>query len=345
MLVDAPPGPARSPERTWCSWQAGPTGWADAVSARLAPRRRCAPAPAPRGPTTSRPSTTRWSARATTSGRRASGWPAPGSSASRRSAPASCRGGSVEAPACAVAGCSTPGRRRRPARAGWRCCSTSAAGRAHRRRPLRPGGGGPHGLPAPAAARRRGLRLRPADLAARGAGRVHRVLPRGADDEAYESALRDWTERCLELGPFEVLAVEQGAIPMTDAPFPRRVGPRSSGSAPPGAPRDRPPATRSRPRSARRARWRRRCGRAATPSRRRRTAARHLRMDALLLRALDGGTWTAPRFFAGCSSGSRPSGCCASSTGRPPCARTSPSWRAPLGRRCCAPHSPARVRA
>ena len=52
---------------------------------------------------------------------------------------------------------------------------------AHGGGPLRPGRRRPHGLPAAAAARRGRLRLRPADLAARGAGRVHRVLPRRAE--------------------------------------------------------------------------------------------------------------------------------------------------------------------
>ncbi len=34
VLVDAPQGPLRAPERTWCTWQAGEHYWADAVSAR-----------------------------------------------------------------------------------------------------------------------------------------------------------------------------------------------------------------------------------------------------------------------------------------------------------------------
>ncbi len=34
VLVDAPAGPARSPDRTWCSWQTGPTDWEEAVTAR-----------------------------------------------------------------------------------------------------------------------------------------------------------------------------------------------------------------------------------------------------------------------------------------------------------------------
>lgn len=44
------------------------------------------------------------------------------------------------------------------------------------------------------------------------------------DDAGYERALARYTERVLGLGPFEVTATEQGVIPMTDGLFPRRAG-------------------------------------------------------------------------------------------------------------------------
>lgn len=44
------------------------------------------------------------------------------------------------------------------------------------------------------------------------------------DDAGYARALRRYTERVLGLGPFEVTATEQGVIPMTDGRFPRRAG-------------------------------------------------------------------------------------------------------------------------
>ena len=42
----------------------------------------------------------------------------------------------------------------------------------------------------------------------------------------YDEALAAYCSDVLALPPFEVVAVEQGAIPMTDAPFPRRLGRR-----------------------------------------------------------------------------------------------------------------------
>lgn len=44
------------------------------------------------------------------------------------------------------------------------------------------------------------------------------------DRTGYDSALRHYTEQVLRLGPLEVTATEQGVIPMTDAVFPRRAG-------------------------------------------------------------------------------------------------------------------------
>ncbi|GHH42592.1 lycopene beta-cyclase [Streptomyces candidus] len=48
--------------------------------------------------------------------------------------------------------------------------------------------------------------------------------PQPLDDAGYERALRHYTSRVLDLGAFEVTGVEQGVIPMTDARFPRRTG-------------------------------------------------------------------------------------------------------------------------
>ncbi|MFG3343436.1 lycopene cyclase family protein [Streptomyces sp. NPDC048018] len=43
-------------------------------------------------------------------------------------------------------------------------------------------------------------------------------------DHAYDAALRHYTESLLRLGPFHVRATEQGRIPMTDAHHARRAG-------------------------------------------------------------------------------------------------------------------------
>jgi lycopene beta-cyclase len=48
--------------------------------------------------------------------------------------------------------------------------------------------------------------------------------PAVLDDGAYDAALRHYTGAVLRLPPFRVLSAEQGVIPMTDARFPRRAG-------------------------------------------------------------------------------------------------------------------------
>ncbi|MFJ6701034.1 lycopene cyclase family protein [Streptomyces sp. NPDC091272] len=48
--------------------------------------------------------------------------------------------------------------------------------------------------------------------------------PQPLDDRGYERALRHYTHHVLGLDPFEVTGVEEGVIPMTDARFPRRHG-------------------------------------------------------------------------------------------------------------------------
>ncbi|MEU1803332.1 lycopene cyclase family protein [Streptomyces sp. NPDC019937] len=48
--------------------------------------------------------------------------------------------------------------------------------------------------------------------------------PAVLDDTAYDAALRHYTGTVLRLPPFRVLSAEQGVIPMTDGRFPRHAG-------------------------------------------------------------------------------------------------------------------------
>jgi lycopene beta-cyclase len=118
------------------------------------------------------------------------------------------------------------------------------------------------------------------------------------DDAGYDAALRTWTGDLLDLPPFEVVAVEQGAIPMTDAPFPGRVGRRvlRIGAAG-GATR---PSTgytfTAAQRQAAAVAEALRTGRDPGPPRA--YPRRHLAMDALLLRALDTGRLSGATFLA-----------------------------------------------
>ncbi|MEV6162111.1 lycopene cyclase family protein [Streptomyces sp. NPDC052052] len=113
---------------------------------------------------------------------------------------------------------------------------------------------------------------------------------------AYDAALRHYAEDVLGLGPFTVDSVEQGVIPMTDARFPRRTGAASFliGAAG-GATR---PATgytfAAVQRQSRAVAAALRSGRTAVPPPHRR---RHLAMDAVLLRALDTGRVDGPRLL------------------------------------------------
>ncbi|MFP5219413.1 MAG: lycopene cyclase family protein [Actinomycetes bacterium] len=118
------------------------------------------------------------------------------------------------------------------------------------------------------------------------------------DDAGYDVALRHYTSTVLRLPPFEVVDLEQGVIPMTDAPFPRRVGRRvlRLGAAG-GATR---PSTgytfTAAQRQAAGVAAALRAGRDPVPP-----AAwprRHRAMDALLLRAVDSGRLDGARFFA-----------------------------------------------
>lgn len=113
---------------------------------------------------------------------------------------------------------------------------------------------------------------------------------------AYETALRHYTDAVLELGPFRLESAEQGVIPMTDARFPRRVGQAvyRIGAAG-GATR---PATgytfAAVQRQSRAIAAALRDGGEAVP----RPHGRRARaMDAVVLRALDTGRLDGPRFF------------------------------------------------
>jgi lycopene beta-cyclase len=118
------------------------------------------------------------------------------------------------------------------------------------------------------------------------------------DDAGYEAALRQYTGQVLGLPPFEVVQVEQGAIPMTDAPFPRRVGRRVLRLGAAGG------ATRPSTGYTFTAAQRQAAGVAAAlrdgrdPEPPPAYPARHLAMDALLLRALDTGRLDGAGFLA-----------------------------------------------
>ncbi|MFH8370176.1 lycopene cyclase family protein [Streptomyces sp. NPDC018031] len=113
---------------------------------------------------------------------------------------------------------------------------------------------------------------------------------------AYEDALGHYTSRVLRLGPLTVDSAEQGIIPMTDARFPRRTGAAvfRIGAAG-GATR---PATgytfAAVQRQSRAIAAALRTGRVLVPPP---YGRRALAMDAVLLRALDTGRIDGPRFF------------------------------------------------
>ena len=298
VLVDAPPGPARPPERTWCSWQCGPTGWEDAVSARwshvqvhaptgqertydLAPfdytmvrsrdyervaAQRLARAGVERVEALVRGIT----ADGVVEGAGVAGrWvfdtrPTPPARPGRVALLQHFRGWFVR----------TPQDRFDPAVAGLMDF-----------RPPQPHAGVAFGYVLPTSAREALVEYTEFS---------REVLP----DEAYDAALHDWTGGPLDLGPFEVTGVEQGAIPMTDAPFPRRVGERvfRLGAAG-GATRPSTGYTFSAAqRQARAVAAALRDGRDPEPPAA--YSRRHLAMDALLLRALDRGLLDGAAFFA-----------------------------------------------
>jgi lycopene beta-cyclase len=298
VLVDAPPGPARSPDRTWCSWQTGPTDWEGAVTARWRRVEVHAPdgeartydlAPLDYTMVRSRDYERVASQRLTRTGVERVEALVPGITADGRVEGADLQGRWVfdTRP-------TPPVQQGRVALLqhfrGWTVRTAqdrfdpSVAGLMDFR-PPQPRGGVAFGYVLPTSPREALVEYTEFSRA---------VLT----DEAYESALNDWTAGGLELGPFEVLDVEQGAIPMTDAPFPRRVSERvfRLGAAG-GATR---PSTgytfAATQRQARAVAAALRDGREPEPPAA--YSARHLRMDALLLRALDGGFLDGAAFFA-----------------------------------------------
>ncbi|MEU0144581.1 lycopene cyclase family protein [Streptomyces sp. NPDC006288] len=113
---------------------------------------------------------------------------------------------------------------------------------------------------------------------------------------AYESALRHYTTKVLRLGPLTVESAEQGVIPMTDAVFPRRTGPAvfrigAAGGATRPATGYTFAAVQRQSRAIAAALDR---GRAIVPPP---YGRRAMAMDAVLLRALDTGRVDGPRFF------------------------------------------------
>lgn len=116
--------------------------------------------------------------------------------------------------------------------------------------------------------------------------------------QAYEAALQHYTSEVLRLGPLEVTAAEQGVIPMTDARFDRRVAPAAFRiGAASGATR---PATgytfsavQRQTRDIANALRAGRQGIVPAP-----WSRRALAMDAVMLRALDTGRIDGPAFFA-----------------------------------------------
>lgn len=117
------------------------------------------------------------------------------------------------------------------------------------------------------------------------------------DDAGYDAALRSYVD-VLGLPSFEVTAVEQGVIPMTDAAFPRRAGRRLFRLGAAGG------ATRPSTGYTFAAAQRQAAGVAAAlaagrePLPPRAYPRRHLAMDAVLLRALDTGRADGADFFA-----------------------------------------------
>ncbi|MEV4950058.1 lycopene cyclase family protein [Streptomyces sp. NPDC053755] len=112
----------------------------------------------------------------------------------------------------------------------------------------------------------------------------------------YDAALRQYTADVLRLGPLRVESAEQGVIPMTDGRFPRRVGPAAFRiGAAGGATR---PATgytfAAVQRQSRAIATALRDGAAHVP---RPHPRRALAMDAVMLRALDTGRIDGPAFF------------------------------------------------
>jgi lycopene beta-cyclase len=306
VLVDAPAGPARSPDRTWCSWGSDDGYWDEAVSARW--DRIGVVSPSGIARTYDLPPLSYRMIRSADYERVAS---------ARLAATAVERveglvtGVDERGDLVTVSGPGVDGAE--PLRARW----------VFDTRPARPAGPGKVAL----LQHFRGWFVRTAEDAfdpsvaglmdfrpaqpPRGVtfGYVLPTSPREALVEytqftrsaltpaQYDVELARYCE-LLELPAFEVVAAEQGAIPMTDAPFPRRVGRRvfrlgaAGGATRPSTGYTFSAAQRQAASvAAALAEGRDPCPPPAYPR-------RHLRMDALLLRALDSGAVDGADFFA-----------------------------------------------
>ena len=298
VLVDAPAGPARSPDRTWCSWQTGPTDWEDAVSARWHRVSLHAPDGAARtydlapldytmirsgdyehvaGERLARAGVERVEALVT-----------------RTASDGSVEGADLRGRWVFDTRPTPPARPGRVALLqhfrGWRVRTAQdrfdpATASLMDFRPPQPPGGVAFGYVLPTS---------PREALVEYTEFSREVLT----EAAYEAALSRWTGTQLELGDVEVLEVEQGAIPMTDAPFARRVGERvfRLGAAG-GATRPSTGYTFSAAqRQVRAVAAALQDGRDPEPPAA--FSRRHLAMDALLLRAIDTGRLDGAAFFA-----------------------------------------------
>ena len=304
------------PPRTWCSWQSGPQWWARRGRARLGPRHG---RPARRRRAAARLAPLRYvlvrspdydGAAADAAG--STGGAARGRAVVGRAATAGTY--AATAPTCAPTWCSTPGRCRRPPGPpallqhfrGWfvRTASDafdpSVAGLMDFRVPQPPRG----------VAFTYVLPTSPREALVEHTA----VQPRRLDGGAVRR--RPAATSTAHLPPFEVVAAEQGVIPMTDAPFARGAGP--AGLPAGRGRRGHPPVHRLHL-----------LRRAAAGRRRRRAALRGAATRAarrLPAPAPGDGrpaaagprrrrTSTGRPSSRGCSTGSRPSACCASWTG------------------------------
>ncbi|MER5550412.1 lycopene cyclase family protein [Streptomyces sp. NPDC002793] len=115
---------------------------------------------------------------------------------------------------------------------------------------------------------------------------------------AYEAALRQYTGDVLRLGPFTVESAEQGVIPMTDARFPRRTG-RAVFRVGAAGGATRPATGYTFAAVQRQSRAIAAALHHGSPDVPPPHGRRALAMDAVLLRALDTGRVDGPRFFTG----------------------------------------------
>ena len=230
VLVEAPPGPQRSPVRTWCTWQAGEHYWADAVAMRwdrVAVQGQQGPVTAydlaPLSYTMIRSSDYERVAQerlAATTVRRLE---------ALVTGVCDGPGGAVVEGAGLTADLVFDTRPVAPARPGRVALLQHFRGWFVRTeqdafdpavaglmdfRPPQPRGGVAFGYVLPTSPREALVEYTEFSRAA-------------LTSEGYQAALTAYCADQLRLPAFTVTAVEQGAIPMTDAPFPRQVGPRT----------------------------------------------------------------------------------------------------------------------